>query len=63
MPSNATFADWPVALSKPGASPNNTLYQYGNPSFLLEKDGQYDYAVVNGFVYDLRQAGAVFELR
>lgn len=62
-PHASTAAQWPVALLDPGKAANNSIYQYGNPSLLLEKGGQYDYALVNGFVYDLREASPAFELR
>ncbi len=55
-------ARWPVALIAPGKQPNNALYQYGNPSFLLEKNGRYHYAIVNGFAYDLREDLPAFKL-
>ncbi|MEQ8705537.1 MAG: M14 family zinc carboxypeptidase [Phaeodactylibacter sp.] len=62
LPHSSVSAQWPVALLAPGKQPNNTIYQYGNPSFLLEKAGQYDYVVVNGFIYSLLEQNPAFDL-
>lgn len=62
MPHRSVYARWPVELVNAGKRPANNIRLYGNPSFLLEKAGQFDYAVVNGFVYDLREPAPIFDL-
>lgn len=44
-------------LSTSEKSPSNNIYLYGNPSFVLQKDGKTRYAVINGFAYDLEEDG------
>ncbi len=44
---------FPLNFLSEGKSPDNTVRIYNNPSFVLQKDGQIRYAVVNGFGYDL----------
>ncbi len=43
----------PVNLLEAGKSESNTIRLHGNPSFVLQKNGQIRYAIVNGFAYDL----------
>ena len=52
----------PVEIVAEGKNPANEIRLYGNPSFLLEKNGQYDYAVINGFVYYLAKPDGSFKL-
>lgn len=52
-PSRASYDQQPVEIVSPGTKPANTIRLYGNPSFVLEKDGQYRYAVINGQLYPL----------
>ncbi len=46
---------FPINLIAAGKSANNSIYIYGNPSFVLQKSGKVRYAVINGFGYDLEE--------
>ncbi|MBK7872607.1 MAG: peptidase M14 [Saprospiraceae bacterium] len=46
---------FPVNIIASNKSASNSIYIYGNPSFVLQKNGQTRYAVVNGFGYDLEE--------
>lgn len=52
-PSRAQWAELPIEATAAGKAPSNEIRLNGNPSFLLEKDGQRRYAVINGYLYDL----------
>jgi hypothetical protein len=52
-PSRALYDGQPVEIVSPGTMPANNVRLYGNPSLLLEKNGSYQYAVVNGQLYEL----------
>ncbi|MCB0571312.1 MAG: hypothetical protein KDC66_16185 [Phaeodactylibacter sp.] len=53
QPKPQEWAEIPAEITKPGSSPANEIRLNGNPSFLLQKDGAFHYAVVNGFIYSL----------
>lgn len=53
-PHRSVYAEWPIDLIAPGGKPSTAIQLYGNPAFLLEKNGEYRYAVVNGFAHDLK---------
>ena len=62
IPESALSAPMPVnVVGKSFELPEFSLEPGINPSFLLEKDGEYQYAVINGFLLDLnhgnKQAG------
>ena len=61
-PSRALYDDKPVEIVPVGNSPTNDIRMYGNPSLLLEQNGVYHYAVINGFLYDLRTDAEDFAL-
>ncbi|HMO40106.1 MAG TPA: M14 family zinc carboxypeptidase [Saprospiraceae bacterium] len=44
---------FPLNLVAAGKSERNAIQLYGNPSFVLQKEGQIRYAVINGFAYNL----------
>lgn len=46
---------FPLNLLTSSESANNTIGLNNNPCFVLEKDGVINYAVVNGFGYDLKK--------
>jgi len=52
---------FPVNLIAANRSPNNDIYLYGNPTFVLQRDDNIRYAVVNGFAYDLEADRAVIQ--
>lgn len=52
--SNAIKAYLPIEVVQ-GHRYYNEIQLYGNPSFLLEKDGRYHYALINGRLYDLEK--------
>ena len=62
-PHASVSSRWPVTLMAPEKSANNSIYQYGNPSLLLEQNGTIDFALVNGFLYDLREKSQAFQLK
>lgn len=49
-----TKKPFPINLLKVNESVNNSIQLWRNPSFVLQKDGETGFAVVNGFGYDLR---------
>ncbi|MCB0587870.1 MAG: hypothetical protein KDD06_21435 [Phaeodactylibacter sp.] len=53
LPHRSQWADMPIEAVSAGKAPANEIRLNGNPSFLLQKGGQYYYAVINGYLYDL----------
>ena len=56
-PKRQEWAEIPAEITGPGKKPSNEIRLNGNPSFLLQKDGAFHYAVINGFLYDLKKVG------
>ncbi len=57
IPSDSLYSPIPVHMISPGyALPEYTLEAGKNPTFLLEKDGDYKFALINGFLLDLSGA-------
>lgn len=54
QPKPQEWAEMPAEITKPGSNPANEIRLNGNPSFLLQKDGAFHYAVINGFLYNLK---------
>ncbi|HKK79731.1 MAG TPA: M14 family zinc carboxypeptidase [Phaeodactylibacter sp.] len=52
-PSRSLYYTKPVEVVSPGTHPANKVRLFGNPSLLLEKNGTYQYAVINGQLYEL----------
>jgi hypothetical protein len=52
-PRRSEWARAPFEVIRPGKAPANEIRLNGNPSFLLQKDGVFRYAVINGFVHEL----------
>lgn len=50
---------FPLNLLKASESASNTIRLYGNPNFILQKEGKTGYAVVNGFSYNLQNHQAL----
>lgn len=53
LPPRSQWAELPIEATEAGKKPSNEVRLYGNPSFLLQKDGRHRYAVINGYLYDL----------
>ncbi|MFN7116668.1 MAG: M14 family zinc carboxypeptidase [Saprospiraceae bacterium] len=49
-----TKKPFPLNLLKASESPDNAIRLWGNPNFVLQRNGETGFAVVNGFGYDLR---------
>jgi hypothetical protein len=60
-PQDKRFHELPLRLIKEFRPAERAVQPGGNPSLLLRKDGRFDYAVINGFLFDLRQAGQLRE--
>ncbi|MCB0548313.1 MAG: hypothetical protein KDD19_12090 [Phaeodactylibacter sp.] len=61
LPPRSKWAELPIEATEAGRAPANEIRLNGNPSFLLEKDGQYHYAVINGYLYDLNNDQGIKE--
>jgi len=58
-PQDNRFHTLPIRLLKDFKAAERQVQLGGNPSLLLQKNGEYHYVVVNGFLYDLRDRGAL----
>lgn len=56
-PRRSEWATLPLEITRPGKIPANEVRLNGNPSLLLQKDGVFRYALINGFLYDLKPGG------
>ena len=61
LPFRSQWAELPVEATGAGNTPANQIRLNGNPSFLLRKDGEYRYAVINGYLYDLANEEGIRE--
>lgn len=61
LPGRSQWAELPLEAVAAGKAPANEVRLYGNPSFLLQKDGQNRYAVINGYLYDLSNESGIRE--
>ena len=60
LPSEVNDVKIPINLLSEGRKqPGLYVGVGGNPNFLLEKNGKFDYAVVNGFLIDLKKDAAI----
>ncbi|NER11274.1 Zinc carboxypeptidase [Muriicola jejuensis] len=61
IPADMLYSPIPIHLAAPGYKmPESELEAGKNPTFLLEKDGGYKFAVINGFLLDLSEAEPKF---
>ncbi|GGD38905.1 M14 family zinc carboxypeptidase [Muriicola marianensis] len=58
IPADSLYSPVPLHMVTPGYQmPEFKLEAGKNPTFLLEKDGDYKFAIINGFLLDLSEAG------
>ncbi|WP_372975936.1 M14 family zinc carboxypeptidase [Muriicola sp.] len=61
IPVDALYSPIPLHMATPGYQmPEFKLEAGKNPTFLLEKDGDYKFALINGFLLDLSEADPKF---
>jgi len=61
-PRDNRFHTLPIRLLPKGRTDTGAMKIGDNPTLLLQNDGQTHYAVVNGFLYDLREQGQLQQL-
>ena len=61
LPFRSQWAELPIEATDAGKILENEIRLNGNPSFLLQKEGRYHYAVINGYLYDLSNEEGIRE--
>ena len=61
LPFRSQWAELPIEATDAGKAPADEIRLNGNPSFLLQKEGRYHYAVINGYLYDLNNEEGIRE--
>ncbi|GGW44200.1 M14 family metallopeptidase [Arenibacter certesii] len=62
IPEKKRFSEWPIHIIGPSYKVSKFDLQVGiNPTFLLEKDGENEFAIINGFLINLSTGDGKFK--